>query len=187
MKNSKRVLRRVRKAACLALATTTLVSASFVANAQEGFEVAYLSASSANTWLGASVIEMQKVAEANGIKITEFDAQFDPGLQTSQFQDAIASGKYDGIVLVSINGPGAIPDVELAISEGIEIVILNQVVGTDLKTSDPQVDGIAASVMAAPYRSGERFGQLTIQACQDINPCEVVFIYGIKGIPLDDA
>ncbi len=131
--------------------------------------------------------EMQKIADANGIKITEFDAQFDPGLQTSQFQDAIASGKYDGIVLVSINGPGAIPDVELAISEGIEVVILNQVVGTDLKTSDPQVEGVAASVMAAPYRSGVRFGELTIQACEGINPCEVVFIYGIKGIPLDDA
>ncbi len=187
MKNLKRVSRTIRNLTCLALAGTALVSSSFAASAQEGYEVAYLSASSANTWLSASMAEMQKVADANGIKITEFDAQFDPGLQTSQFQDAIASGKYDGIVLVSINGPGAIPDVELAISEGIEVVILNQVVGTDLKTSDPQVEGIAASVMAAPYRSGVRFGELTIQACEGIDPCEVVFIYGIKGIPLDDA
>ena len=41
-------------------------------------EVAYLSASSANTWLAASVKEMDAVASANGINITEFDAQFDP-------------------------------------------------------------------------------------------------------------
>ena len=44
-------------------------------------QVAYLSASSANTWLGASVVEMQKVADANGIKMVEFDAQFDPARQ----------------------------------------------------------------------------------------------------------
>ena len=37
-------------------------------------EVAYLSASSANTWLAASVKEMEAVASANGINITEFDA-----------------------------------------------------------------------------------------------------------------
>lgn len=187
MKILKKVSHNIGKLSCLTLVTGMLAATSVTAMAQEGYEVAYLSASSANTWLSVSLAEMQKVADGNNIKITEFDAQFDPGKQTSQFQDAIASGKYDGIILVSINGPGAIPDVELAISEGIEVVILNQVVGTDLKTSDPQVEGVAASVLAAPYRSGVRFGELTIRACEGINPCEVVFIYGIKGIPLDDA
>ncbi len=163
-----------------------LVATVGAASAQEK-EVAYLSASSANTWLSVSVAEMQKVADANGIKITEFDAQFDPAKQTSQMQDAIASGRYDGIVLVSINGPGAIPDVEAAIAKGIQVVVLNQVVGTDLTTSDPQIKGLAASVLAAPYRSGVRMGELTVQACEGVTPCEVVFIYGIKGIPLDDA
>lgn len=166
-------------AMAVALGTGTL-------RAQER-EVAYLSASSANTWLGASVREMQKVADAYDIKITEFDAQFDPARQTSQLQDAIASGRYDGIILVAINGPGAIPDVEEAIAKGIEVVILNQVVGTDLTTSDPQVEGVAASVMAAPYRSGTRMGELVLKACEGMDPCEVVYIYGIKGIPLDDA
>ena len=111
-------------------------------------EVAYLSASSANTWLAASVKEMEAVANKNGINITEFDAQFDPAKQTAQLQDAIASGKYDGIVVCAIYGIGLIPDIEAAIADGIEIVVLNQVVGPDLTTSDPQVDGIAASVLA---------------------------------------
>ena len=116
-------------------------------------EVAYLSASSANTWLASSVKEMEAVASANGINITEFDAQFDPAKQTAQLQDAIASGKYDGIVVCAIYGVGLIPDIEAAIAAGIEIVVLNQVVGPDLTTSDPQVDGIAASVLAAPFIS----------------------------------
>ena len=145
-------------------------------------EVAYLSASSANTWLAASVKEMDAIAKAN-----EFDAQFDPAKQTAQLQDAIASGKYDGIVVCAIYGVGLIPDIEAAIAAGIEIVVLNQVVGADLTTSDPQVDGIAASVLAAPYRSGTRHGNLTVKACEGNDDCKVVFIYGIKGIPLDDA
>ena len=136
-------------------------------------EVAYLSASSANTWLAASVKEMDAVASANGINITEFDAQFDPAKQTAQLQDAIASGKYDGIVVCAIYGVGLIPDIEAAIAAGIEIVVLNQVVGPDLTTSDPQVDGIAASVLAAPYRSGTRHGNLTVQACEGNDDCKL--------------
>lgn len=177
----------LRKSLTSVAMTAGLLASTSITAAADTYQVAYLSASSANTWLSVSLAEMETVAAANGVTITEFDAQFNPGLQTSQLQDVIASGQYDGIVLVSINGPGAIPDVEAAIAEGIEVVVLNQVVGADLTTSEPQIDGMAASVMAAPYRSGTRFGELTVTACEGIDPCEVVFIYGIKGIPLDDA
>ena len=153
----------------------------------KSYEVAYLSASSANTWLGASVKTMEAVAAANDINITEFDGQFDPAKQNAQLQDIIASGKYQGIIVCAAYGMGMIPDLEEAIAAGIEIVVLNQIVGPDLTTSDPQVDGIAASVLASPYRSGTRHGELTVQACEGDDNCEVVFIYGIKGIPIDDA
>jgi ribose transport system substrate-binding protein len=43
------------------------------------------------------------------------------------------------------------------------------------------------SVMAPPLRSGERMGKLTVKACEGIDPCRVVYFYGIKGIPLDEA
>ncbi len=154
---------------------------------EEPFQVAYLSASSANTWLLASRLEMQAVAAANNIEITEFDAQFDPGLQTTQFQDAIASGAYDGVILVAIAGIASAPDIEAAIAAGMEVVILNQVVGEDYTTSEPQVPGVSANVMAAPFVNGKRLGELTVGACADLDPCEVVYIYGIKGLPVDDA
>jgi len=154
---------------------------------EEPFQVAYLSASSANTWLLASRLEMQAVAAANNIEITEFDAQFDPSLQTTQFQDAIASGAYDGVILVAIAGIASAPDIEAAIAAGMEVVILNQVVGEDYTTSEPQVPGVSANVMAAPFVNGKRLGELTVRACGDLDPCEVVYIYGIKGLPIDDA
>jgi ribose transport system substrate-binding protein len=150
-------------------------------------EVAYLSASSANTWLASSKEAIEKVAGENNMKVTEFDAQFKPGEQSKQIQDIIASGKYDGLVIASVDGAGIIPDLELAIDEGIQVAVLNQVVGTKLDTADPQFDGAAVSVLAPPLKSGERLGELTKQACDGVSPCNVVYFYGIKGTPIDTA
>ncbi len=150
-------------------------------------QIAYLSASSANTFLLASVGEMQRLADENNIELVEFDAQFNADLQTTQLQDVVASGQYDGIILVALNGPGLVPDVEAALDAGLEIVLFNQIIGDDLSTNEPQVEGIAASVMAPPVVTGERAGRLTIQACAGLDPCRVVYIFGIRGIPLDVA
>lgn len=173
----------VKLAIASAVAAVTQVGAA----AAEDMNVAYLTASSANTWLASSLAEMETVAAANGNTITEFDAQFDAARQATQMQDVISSGQYDGMVLVALNGPGVIPDVELAIAEGMKVVVLNQVVGADLMTSDPQVEGVSASVLAAPFRSGARMGEMTVAACEGLDPCDVVYFYGIRGIPLDVA
>ena len=153
----------------------------------EPWRIAYLSASSANTFLLASVGEMQRLADEHNIELVEFDAQFNAELQTTQLQDAIASGQYDGIILVALNGPGLVPDVEAALASGLQVVLFNQIVGDDLSTNEPQVDGIAASVLAPPVTTGERAGRLTIQACEGLDPCRVVYLFGIRGIPLDVA
>lgn len=150
-------------------------------------EVAYLSASSANTWLAASRAAMEEVAAANGIEIVEFDAQFDAALQQRQFQDAITSGRYPGIIFVALAGAAAIPDIEDALAAGIEVVTLNQVVGEDMSTAEPQVEGVAASVFEPPFLRGERLGQVTLTTCAEFDPCNVVYFYGIRGIPLDEA
>jgi ribose transport system substrate-binding protein len=150
-------------------------------------KIAFLSASTANTWLAASKKAMQKVADERGnVEIVEFDGQFKPEEQQKQLQDAIASGQYDGIMLTAL-GPGIIPDVETAIDKGIKVAELNQVLGDKLDTADPQVEGMSVSVMAPPLRSGERIGKLTVKACEGLDPCRVVYFYGIKGIPLDIA
>jgi ribose transport system substrate-binding protein len=154
--------------------------------AGDSLKVAWLNASSANTFLQAAREGMDGVAAEHGIEITEFDAQFDPDLQQRQLRDAIASGEYDGIILTAIVGPALIPDVEEAVAEGLEVVVLNQIVGDDLSTSDPQVDGVAASVASPPATDGERVGEATVMACEDVDPCRVVYFYGQKGIPFDE-
>ncbi len=153
----------------------------------EGLRIAYLSGSSANTWYASSREQMQRIADENGIEMVEFDAAFDPAAQTAQLQDVIASGEYDGVIVAAVNGPGLIPDIEDALAQGIQIVVLNTVVGDDLAEGAPQVEGIAASSLAPPVENGERMGELTVQACEGIDPCRVVYLYGIKGFPLDVA
>jgi len=150
-------------------------------------QVAYLSASSANTWLASSKKAMDTVAAANHIKLTEFDAQFKPGEQSKQIQDILASGKYKGIVIASVDGAGIIPDLQNAISQKLQVAILNQIVGTKLDTPDPQFPGPAVSVLAPPLTSGKRMGELALRACQGVSPCRVVYFYGIKGAPIDTA
>lgn len=157
------------------------------AGGEKTLQVAYLSASSANTWLASSLEAMEKVADAENVEITEFDAQFKPGEQSKQIQDVIAAGKYDGLVIASVDGAGIIPDLEAAIDAGIQVAILNQVVGEKLDTADPQFADVAVSVLAPPAKSGERLGKLTLQACEGVSPCDVVYFYGIKGTPIDTA
>jgi ribose transport system substrate-binding protein len=43
------------------------------------------------------------------------------------------------------------------------------------------------SVLAPPQKSGERLGRLTLEACEGVSPCDVVYFYGIKGTPIDTA
>jgi ribose transport system substrate-binding protein len=177
-----------RNKAAVALAGSMVLASATVAVAQEEpIEVAYMSASSANTWLGASKAAMEEVAAANNIVITEFDAQFDPALQTTQIQDAIAADRYDGMIVVAIAGSAVIPDLEAAAEAGIKIVGLNQVIGDDFTTADPQTEALSASVMEPPLVRGERLGRLTLAACEGLDPCDVVYFFGIRGIPLDVA
>lgn len=178
---------RTRSALTLLLTGSVVLSGASLAIAQDDTEIAYLSASSANTWLGQSKVAMDEIAGENGIDITEFDAQFDPGLQITQLQDVIAADRYDGIVMVAIDGASLIPDLQAASQAGLKIVVLNQLVGDRFDTADPQDASISASVLAPPLRSGERLGRLTLMACEDKDPCNVVYFFGIKGIPLDVA
>ncbi len=178
---------RTRSGMALALAGAMALTATAGAFAQDETEIAYLSASSANTWLGESKAVMDEIAAENGIKLTEFDGQFDAALQTTQLQDIIADGRYAGIIISALSGGAVIPDLQAASEAGMKVVGLNQVIGDRLDTADPQDPSISASIMAPPQRSGERLGALTLAACEGVDPCDVVYFYGLKGIPLDVA
>lgn len=185
-RSSKRVVAGLMSVG-VCLAAAACASSEDASSDGKKVQIAYLQASSANTWLQAADGPIQKIAKAKGADVTSFDAQFKPGEQSKQIQDIIATDKYDGIIIASVDGAGVIPDLEQAIDAGIEVVVLNQIIGTDLSTADPQVKGAAASVLVPPRSTGERLGKITLEACASTSPCRVVYFYGLKGSPGDTA
>ncbi|MFN8623438.1 MAG: sugar ABC transporter substrate-binding protein [Chloroflexota bacterium] len=157
--------------------------------ADKTLEIAYLSYAIANTYDAPMLAAAQAAAAAGNANITVFDANNDPAAQQTQLQDAVASGKYDGIIVQPIAGAALVAPVQAAIAAGIQVANMDQTLGADLTTSEAQVDGLAANVVFVPSEIGRKLGELTVQACTEAaaDPCNVGYIFAFKGYPLDNA
>jgi ribose transport system substrate-binding protein len=156
---------------------------------EEPLEIAYLSYAVANSYDAPMLAAAQAAAVAGNANITVFDANNDPGAQTTQLQDAVTSGRFDGIIVQPIFGAGLVIDVQNAIAEGVAVGNLDQILGEDMTTSEAQVDGLSANVVFVPSEIGRKMGELTVQACAELgaDPCDVGYIYAFKGFALDNA
>ena len=63
--------------------------------------------------------------------MTVFDAANDPKKQFSQLQTLVSSKQYDAIIVQPIFGPQLIPLVKQAIRNGIKVVNVDQILGTN--------------------------------------------------------
>ena len=64
---------------------------------------------------------------------------------------------------------------------------LDQELGPNLSTDQPQVKGLAANVVFVPTEIGQKLGALVVHACASDNPCQVGYMYDIKASALDEA
>ena len=169
-----------------AIALTALAGTAPAALAQdEPLKIAYLSFAIANSYDAPMLAAAKEAAAAGGAEIVEFDANNDPGVQTQQLQDAVTSGEYDGILVQPIFGAGLVTPVQDAIAAGVPVGNVDQILGEDMTTSGAQVDGLSANVVFVPSEIGRKMGELTVQACADLDPCEVGYIDAFGQIPLD--
>lgn len=152
-------------------------------------QIAYLSFAVANSYDAPMLAAARAAASAGNAQLTVFDANNDPATQTKQLQDAISSGKYDGIILQPIYGAGLVTEVKNAIAQHIAVGNIDQILGADFTTSASQVPGLSANVVFVPSEMGTKMGQLTVQACQaaNANPCKVGYVYSVKASGLDGA
>ena len=152
-------------------------------------DIAYLSYAIANTYDAPMLEAAQAAAAAGNATITVFDANNDPAAQQTQLQDAVASGKYDGIVVQPIAGAALVAPVQAAIAAGVQVANMDQTLGADLTTSAAQVDGLAANVVFVPSEIGRKLGEQTVAACAEaaVDPCKVGYLFAFKGYPLDNA
>jgi ribose transport system substrate-binding protein len=82
-----------------------------------------------------------------------------------------------------------VPLVQQAIAAGIKVVNMDQILGSNLRTADPQVTGLSGNAVFNPYNGGVTDGKLSAQACEALkaNPCDVGFLYDVKASNLDGA
>jgi ribose transport system substrate-binding protein len=153
------------------------------------YNVAYMSYAVANDYDKGMLANAQAVAAKNNVKITVFDAANSSNTQYSQMQTVISSGKYQGIITQPIVGTALVPLVQQAIAAGIKVVNMDQILGSNLRTAEPQVQGLSGNAVFNPYDGGVTDGKLSAQACEALkaNPCDVGFLYDVKASNLDGA
>lgn len=160
-------------------------------SSEETLQIAYISFAVANTYDEPMLAAAQEVAAANNAEITVFDGNLDPNLQVTLIQDVIASGQYDGMITQPIYGPAIMDVVKEAIDAGITVVNIDQILGEDFTTGKTQVDGLAANVVFVPSDLGRKLGEQVVEACADLDPCNVAFLHDVKasaiGVALWDA
>jgi ribose transport system substrate-binding protein len=159
------------------------------ANANKPVRIAYLSFAVANSYDAPMLAAAQTVAKDNNSTIKVFDAANDPKKQFAQLQTATSSGDYDAIIVQPIFGTGLITGVQDAITAGKKVVNMDQILGKDMSTDQPQVDGLSGNVVFVPTEIGTKLGKLVTQACseQSLDPCNIGYLYDIKASALDVA
>jgi ribose transport system substrate-binding protein len=169
--------------------SSTSTASKAAANANKPVRIAYLSFAVANSYDAPMLAAAQAVAKGNNSSIKVFDANNDPKKQFAQLQTATSSGDYDAIIVQPIFGTGLITGVQDAISAGKKVVNMDQILGKDLSTDQPQVEGLSGNVVFVPTEIGSKLGKLVTQACQEksLDPCKVGYLFDIKASALDLA
>jgi len=83
--------------------------------------IAYLEPASSNEFIAAVGDAAQATAKSLGGSVTVYDAKFDPDVQVSQFQQALAQ-KVDGIFLFAVDPKAVEPLVRQAAAAGIPVI-----------------------------------------------------------------
>lgn len=169
---------------------TTAAGSGTTINAGKPLEIGFFVLGAANTFVKAMVEGVNEQAAKRGnVTVTVFDAAFDPTTQLNQIEDATATGKFDGFIIMPVVG-AIIQDASAsAIKAGIAIVAVNNPIGPNTDTAEPQIDGLVGSIIEDNHGSGAINGQEAIDACaaehKDADPCKVVYITGGKTLPLE--
>ncbi len=164
-------------------------SSTNAANTGKTLQIAYMSFAVANSYDAPMLAAAEAEAADSNAKLTVFDANNDPQAQFTQLQNAITSGKYQGIITQPILGTGLMSLVSQAIAKGIKVVNIDQILGPDLSTDASQVKGLSANVTFVPTKIGTQLGEQVVEACasKNLDPCNVGYLYDIKASALDVA
>ena len=152
----------------------------------KSLKIAFFASSSENGYNQATWEGVKDAANAAGdVETSIFNGEFNATLQYSQIEDIIASGEFDGFVVVPNDTVGIAGAIEQAIGAGIKVATSLFPIGPDLTTLEPQVKGLTATAAGSPVYGATLQSNEVVKFCANKNPCNVVIIIGQKIYPFD--
>jgi ribose transport system substrate-binding protein len=156
-------------------------------SAHKPVRVAFVS-TVANTFTQAIYKGFQDAAKGKDVEIKMFDAGTDPQKEFNTIQSIVAQKQFDAIAVLPLDAVSIVPAVKQAIDAKIKVVSFNNPLGQKYDTLEPQVPGQTAVVMdASQFQRGIWMGEMAVEACKGINPCDVAWLSGLAGIAGEQA
>lgn len=155
------------------------------ASGGERVRIAFFGLASENAYTQYAYKGAEQEAKKQNAELSFFDGKLDGPTQIKQIQDAITSGRYDGFVIMPNDQSGVVPVVEQAIAQGIDVTALQFPIGSDPTTAEPQVDGLAGSVIEDVIAGARITGEGINAMCQDRTPCKVGILWGSRKVTWD--
>ncbi|MDR0342948.1 MAG: substrate-binding domain-containing protein, partial [Nocardiopsaceae bacterium] len=134
--------------------------------------IAFFGYAAANAYTQAALTGVKKVAARYGATVHFYDPNMNSTTQVAQIQDAATSGKYNAMVVYSVDGTAVPAAVRQALSNKIAVVADFVPIGPNIDTPAIQVQGVAGSVVVPIDQTGTDAGKLIAAACQGVNPCQ---------------
>ncbi|RLV56931.1 sugar ABC transporter substrate-binding protein [Aeromicrobium phragmitis] len=172
-----------------ALAATLALSACGAdgGGSSDGYQIAFLAASSQNGYSQAVYEGIQQAAEDADVEVSVkiLDGQFDANTQLSQLQNATTTGQYDGVIVVPNDGPSLAAAFPLPNEMPVATVLAP--IGPDINEMEPQVEGVTTTVAVPPVEAAAKQAEQVVDYCAELDPCKVVLMLGQLDTPLDTA
>ena len=168
------------------LGATPLLPACAEPDAPEQLSIGFFGVSKTNAYAQGTFLGVQAAAKADGATATFVDGEFDAQKQVQQVRDAIESRQFDIIVMQANDNLALQAPLQEAVDAGLTVVVESFIVGPDLGTIEPQVDG-AISVVGLPGTNGAVLAELGVAACAvvETKPCKVAYLEGFKWLTID--
>jgi len=136
----------------------------------------------------AAVTEYIKArADATGVEVQVFDANFDPSLQFTQCQDVLAAGDFDGLIILAASSPSMIQCAEEAEAAGLPVIATNTPIGNETNSTEIQSTGVKSQVFVTGEETYKNVTDAVLDACADLDPCNVGNILIVSAIAISQA
>lgn len=154
---------------------------------EDAVDIAWFVPTAQNDYFAAVGDGIESATKGRNATLTRFDAGFDEQTQYAQIQDAIATKKFDAFIVSPVSAPGVVPAVAEAAAAGIKVVCGGGYpCGDDWENPVSNAEGVVAQTAIPEASLGENTGELIVQACADLDPCEVAQIPGAM-VPAEEA